>query len=205
MNWFTSDLHLNHENIIKYCSRPFDSVETMNRALIERWNAVVCSNDTVYVVGDMFLGSPEDAEPHIRSLNGRKILIRGNHDRSPRTMLKCGFDEVHRQLRVTLNDGRIALLIHKPTPRCLLEPHDIQIHGHRHRPPAVSDDQINVCVDLWGFAPISEEEICQVPVRRIKEDVAAISSIGDEIVINARIRRGDLDGFADQLISLSRE
>jgi calcineurin-like phosphoesterase family protein len=50
--FFTSDTHFGHANIIKYCGRPFASVEEMNRELIARWNAVVGPRDTVYHLGD---------------------------------------------------------------------------------------------------------------------------------------------------------
>ena len=39
--WFTADFHLGHKNIIRYCNRPFDTVEEMNRTIIERLNSLV--------------------------------------------------------------------------------------------------------------------------------------------------------------------
>ena len=53
MNYFfTSDLHLGHKNIIKYCNRPFSSLEEMNRIIIRRWNERVKVEDIVFVIGD---------------------------------------------------------------------------------------------------------------------------------------------------------
>ena len=45
--FFTSDSHFHHANIIKYCNRPFSSVEEMNQVMIERWNEVVKPDDVV--------------------------------------------------------------------------------------------------------------------------------------------------------------
>ena len=39
--FFTSDTHFKHANIIKFCERPFGSIEEMNEALIANWNRVV--------------------------------------------------------------------------------------------------------------------------------------------------------------------
>ncbi|PIP83204.1 MAG: hypothetical protein CO113_03370 [Elusimicrobia bacterium CG_4_9_14_3_um_filter_62_55] len=46
--FFTADTHFNHANVIKYCARPFASIDEMNREMIARWNAVVGPEDTVY-------------------------------------------------------------------------------------------------------------------------------------------------------------
>lgn len=79
--YFTSDLHLDHANIIKYCNRPFDSVEQMNELLIKNWNSVVNPEDEVYVLGDLVLSRPDRAISLVRRLNGQKFLIEGNHDK----------------------------------------------------------------------------------------------------------------------------
>jgi superfamily II DNA or RNA helicase len=49
--WFTADLHFGHRNIIEHRNRPCSDVDAMNRALIQNWNQVVGTDDTVWVVG----------------------------------------------------------------------------------------------------------------------------------------------------------
>ena len=76
--YFTSDLHFSHYNIIKYCNRPFESVDKMNNILINNWNKIVKENDEVYILGDITLG---DNEKYLNRLKGSKYLIKGNHDK----------------------------------------------------------------------------------------------------------------------------
>ena len=49
MIFYTADLHFHYEPFLP--SRPFDTVENMDRQLIHRWNEAVSEEDTVYVVG----------------------------------------------------------------------------------------------------------------------------------------------------------
>ena len=53
--WFSADAHYGHKRIIEYCDRPFESVDEMDRALIENWNEVVQPEDDVYFLGDFTL------------------------------------------------------------------------------------------------------------------------------------------------------
>ena len=71
MIYLTSDLHFNHENILRYEpeSRPFTSIKEMNETLIRNWNNVVKVTDTLYVLGDFFMGQLQDIEPILSRLN----------------------------------------------------------------------------------------------------------------------------------------
>lgn len=77
--WYTSDLHFYHTNVIRYCSRPYSSVEEMNESLVSRWNEKVLPDDVVYCLGDFALAA-RAVEFYTPRLNGNKILVLGNHD-----------------------------------------------------------------------------------------------------------------------------
>ena len=79
--WFTADLHFGHANIINYSGRPFADAIAMNQALIERWNASIHPDDTAWVLGDVALGRIDETLALVGELNGRKLLLAGNHDR----------------------------------------------------------------------------------------------------------------------------
>ena len=81
-HWLTADLHLGHVNIIEYCDRPFSDVDSMNEAIVERWNQTVAAEDRVLVLGDVAMGRIDDTLKIARRLNGVKVLLTGNHDRS---------------------------------------------------------------------------------------------------------------------------
>ena len=78
--WVISDTHFCHRNIIKYCNRPFETVEQMNLYLIEQWNKTVSESDEVLCLGDFCLAGARRVEQIGQQLKGRKILILGNHD-----------------------------------------------------------------------------------------------------------------------------
>lgn len=177
----------------------------MNDLIVKNWNSRVSPSDTVYVVGDVFLGNPVDAKPLISQMNGRKILVLGNHDRSPRTMIEQGFDEAHRKLKIVLIDGRRALLCHKPMPSVLLDGCDLQIHGHKHNGPIVDGNRINVCVDLWNMMPISEDEICSIKIGTPNQSELDVLQMGNEFEIRARVSRDDMEGLLDHLSDIVRD
>ena len=78
--FFTADTHFNHANIIKFCNRPFKSVEQMNETLITNWNSVISEDDIVFHLGDFCLGGAAEWTKLLDRLNGKIYLILGNHD-----------------------------------------------------------------------------------------------------------------------------
>ena len=79
MMFFTADNHYDHENSIRLCNRPYESVEHMNEDMIEKWNSKLTNNDDIIIAGDMFFRS-QNPEAILRRLKGKKHLIIGNHD-----------------------------------------------------------------------------------------------------------------------------
>ncbi len=80
--FFTSDHHFGHENIIRFCNRPFSNVQEMNEALIQRWNEKIKPKDVVYHLGDFGLTYKENLATILDQLNGKIHLIAGNHEGS---------------------------------------------------------------------------------------------------------------------------
>ena len=76
----TSDTHFNHNKDFIYTARGYNTVEEMNKDLIQKWNSVVSPGDTVYHLGDVMLGDLDDGINCLRKLNGNIFIIRGNHD-----------------------------------------------------------------------------------------------------------------------------
>lgn len=179
--WFTSDLHLGHSNIIRYCQRPFADASTMDRALIENWNATVGTTDEVFVLGDVALGKLSETLAMIGELSGRKILVTGNHDRcwdghGPRAArhvqryLDAGFAEVHQGVITLEVAGHSVSACHFPYEGDSQErdrhvswrPVDEGawlLHGHVHERWRQRGRMINVGVDVWGFRPVGAAEI----------------------------------------------
>lgn len=112
--YFTADLHLGHENVIRYDNRPFSCAQEMDSVIIENWNSRVRKCDTVYVLGDVSWHREAETVSILESLNGRKILVKGNHDKLSRKVQKM-FDEVCDYKEIRLNEKYVTLC-HYPIP-----------------------------------------------------------------------------------------
>jgi calcineurin-like phosphoesterase family protein len=168
--WFTSDLHFCHNNILNYepDSRPFNTIEEMNETLVQKWNDKVSTEDTVYVLGDLSMGRVEVAIEYIKRLNGKIILIRGNHDTPKRI-------EAYKEIGIEVHDifylpykGRYFILCHFPIAneefiRMVIEDNSevVNLYGHVHSnaPVGYKDGTYHVGVDTNRLAPISIEQI----------------------------------------------
>lgn len=82
-DFVTSDIHFGHANIMKFCpeSRAYNNdVTKMDEAIVKNWNAMITPEDHTYILGDVAFCNAQKASEFMRRLNGRKTLIRGNHD-----------------------------------------------------------------------------------------------------------------------------
>lgn len=155
--WVTSDTHFGHDNIIRYCGRPFLDAREMDEALVARWNAVVAPSDEVYHLGDVAMR--REGLDVVRRLHGHKRLIGGNHDIfSTADYLRAGFEEV-RGLRVLAN----VLLSHIPIHPDAMGRYVGNIHGHLHEKAAPAGPYFNVSVEHTDYQPIPLAEA----VRRL--------------------------------------
>jgi len=82
MIYFTSDTHFGHNNIIKYCNRPFDNVHIMDQIMLDRINETVGADDTLYILGDFcYRGKTTPGSYRSRIVCQDVHLVLGNHDK----------------------------------------------------------------------------------------------------------------------------
>jgi len=106
--------------------------------MIREWNEIVGKNDLVYILGDVAFMPANKAAALLKKLNGRKILIEGNHDRKQlkdNSFCNC-FEEIHQYLRLHYN-GTTVVLFHYPISDWdQMHRGSIMFHGHLHGSPS---------------------------------------------------------------------
>lgn len=171
--FFTSDLHLGHANIIKYCNRPFKDVEEMNETIIKNWNSVVMPDDVVYHLGDFAMGVTNKEEYAVRMrerLNGTIHHIMGNHDpkqwRWESYKPKPRFESIKDYDEISVYGHRIVLFHYGMRTWH----HDLrgvwQLYGHSHNQLPPFGKSCDVGVDAWNFTPVSFQELQKFMAKR---------------------------------------
>ena len=167
----TADTHWGHAKSLSFITpdgsplRPFSSCEEMDETMVERWNAKVSKGDTIYHLGDVVI--PRASLKILDRLNGRKILIRGNHDIGPLKDFSKYFEDVRGAFfhngDSTMRGGLI--FTHIPVhPACLSGHYLGNVHGHLHCHQIITDGQVdrryfNACVERNGFSPVALEDV----------------------------------------------
>lgn len=130
MIYVWSDTHFGHAGIIRYCTRPYSSVDEMNAGLIARWNSTVTPRDTIYLLGDFAFG--KDVAPQFAALNGHKHLVIGNHDEKNPAVLKLPWESINDIVTLRENGVR-AVACHYPM-ETWKSAHKgyLMLHGHSH-------------------------------------------------------------------------
>ena len=181
MNFVTSDIHFSHQNIIKYCNRPFKNSFEMDDYIISIWNKTVSQDDNIYILGDfMFSRSLENIEKYVNRLNGYKILILGNHDKFSMDEYKlCGFNEVYEGFIERNIHNRHWIMCHFQMAHWNCS-HKGSFHlfGHEHwkqqyepkhsiyKELCFSERKYNVCMDANNFKPVNLLDLIKILDKR---------------------------------------
>lgn len=158
--WFTSDWHLG-ETRLAQLFRPFKNTDENTKEIVSRHNSKVAIDDLVYVLGDTLY---RDADPNIflpiiGLMNGRKILLRGNHDRSfSDDLLLNYFEEIipeGKSVKIKIEDIECNLN-HYPSKGSKSE---FNLVGHIHSAFKIQLNMLNVGVDANHFYPIESTTV----------------------------------------------
>lgn len=159
--WVASDHHFGHKNILNFLRsdgsklRDFESYEEMEDTIVRRHNEVVKPNDRVYFLGDVAI--KKAALPILNSMNGRKVLIKGNHDIFNIKDYVPYFQDI-RACRVFKN----LILTHIPINEECLSRFNLNIHGHTHGNHLPQTEKYkNVCLEETDYFPINLSTIIE--------------------------------------------
>jgi len=174
-NFFvTSDIHFFHNNIIKYCNRPWADIDKMTEGIIKNWNEVVTrESDSVFIIGDLAMGGKNrgpELSSVLRHLNGQKYLIPGNHDTYVLKDLDClqQINILDRLQEVTvIGDGgekqKFVMCHYAMKIWNLSHQGSIHLYGHSHgmMPKDYSTKSMDVGLDTKdaNYRPYSYEQI----------------------------------------------
>lgn len=183
MIYFTSDLHFGHDKEFIWGERGFQSLKDMENSIVERWNSMVSDEDTVYVLGDIYMGDDKgnNAIQLLLSLKGNIIILGGNHDSQQKVdkLESYGF-KIEYPAHFTYKDEKKHkwqfYLSHYPTITATLEsdPYKcvINLHGHTHFKSKFFEDKpfmYNVGMDAHNCTPVPVEEIIEDYIAAIED------------------------------------
>lgn len=149
-----ADHHFGHAKALEF-RKEFADLDSMHRTMIHSHNRVVEESDTVYFLGDV-VWHREYLET-VRFLNGRKILVPGNHDRDWK-LYPSVFKEVRGDFYYPKGKG--AFLSHVPIhPDCVFR-FGLNVHGHLHDAMDLNDPRyICVSMERINYTPVDLDQL----------------------------------------------
>ncbi len=154
-----SDTHFSHQNIYHFLNkdgtkiRPWNNAEEADEWMIEKWNERVKPTDKVYHLGDVGFNKNKLDQILLR-LNGKKILIQGNHDHFKAEFYLKHFKDIQGCFNL-----ENCLLTHIPVHPENKTRFKLNIHGHVHANSLSDNWYYNACVEVNHYAPVAFEEV----------------------------------------------
>lgn len=170
--FFASDHHFQHSKCYdtflredgRFLRYQFANADEGDQAMIDRHNSVVRPEDRVYFVGDVCFHKKHLHK--VGQMNGRKVLIKGNHDLLEMSDYLQYFDDVR-----GVHQFKGVVITHIPVHPASLGRWGFNIHGHLHankvreldskgNNTGIEDPRyFNVSVECINYTPISLDEV----------------------------------------------
>lgn len=173
-DWFTADLHLYHNNIMKHCRRPFPTVEEHDEVIIENINNVVKPSDNLFMLGDLAF---KNAEELLCRINGNKIIVLGNHDNA-KVLQKYRVEAKIQQIKdihwFKRKDIHIWLshYPHRSWKNCFHG--SWHLYGHTHGSVEDYGFSTDIGVDCWNYKPVCLDQV--IDYMNYKRDVENVKA-----------------------------
>ena len=184
--YIIADTHFDHPDILFHANRPWlkdgDRVngrwvdkdiaakrtEEMNNDMVERWNRVVTKRDRVIIIGDFAF---KRHGRWVNVLNGKKIMISGNHD-DMADLFKKQFTEYHEFGVDKIVNRQLITFCHYPMYTwdrksegawCLFG----HVHGRMPQglpgPKNISGGlMLDMGADVWDYTPVHFDRVEKV-------------------------------------------
>lgn len=177
MNYYISDTHFSHDNIIKFdkAARPFDTIEQHDEYLIKAWNDLVAPSDNIYHLGDVCFKPKTAIDKILPRLNGIKHLIMGNHDYNALDYTKyfCTIRGSMEKL-FTINCNAVHILFtHYPIHPSQIgrdRRYRLNVHGHTHTHSVNDPLYINISCEQTALKPVAENDLLRLMGDRMIKD-----------------------------------
>lgn len=169
--WVTADHHFGHKNILKFedsngdlIREGFSDIQEMNEYMVEKWNEVVSPGERVYHLGDFTFHGPTFDRIAPR-LNGRIVLVKGNHDPLRISRYMKYFDDI----RSVVPFHKIGIMLsHYPIHQASLYKFSLNVHGHLHQKSIMLNDDTKdtqylcISVEQTDYTPVDMEYIKKI-------------------------------------------
>jgi len=163
--YITSDSHFGHANICNFLRedgtklRPWINPDDMDDFMVSQWNSVVKPTDQVIHLGDVVMN--RRCLTTLDKLNGKKILILGNHDIFDHSDYLKYFKRLHGSMKL---DN--LLLTHIPVHTDSIARWALaNAHGHIHEKVISDAKYINLCVEQTDYRPLALYEVKERAVK----------------------------------------
>lgn len=163
VKYFISDTHFGHLGILRFERSEFSSIEEHDDYLIDLIKGTLHPNDELWHLGDFGSCSDSLLEKWSSIKCAKKVLIRGNHDKS---LGKLGlyFDEIH---NTPVFLSKRILLSHEPYPTTS---GTLNVHGHLHGSYLAYPNYLNISVAVCGYRLWKESDLVKRMSSLPKDD-----------------------------------